>query len=113
MTQTVPPAGNGSVDHHTPRVQQESTEDEFTRGKVQRVVQRKNARLGMTLFFVYLLMYLGFVLANAFSASSMEMPVIAGLNLAIVYGFGLIFSAVVMALVYGFLCQTDEEEETE
>jgi uncharacterized membrane protein (DUF485 family) len=32
--------------------------------------------------------------------------VVAGLNLAIVYGFGLIIAALVLAAVYGWLCRT-------
>lgn len=69
--------------------------------------QRSNARLGLWLFVVYLVLYLGFVFLSAFSAQTMERPVIAGLNLAIVYGFGLIISALVMALIYGFLCKSE------
>lgn len=69
--------------------------------------QRSNARLGLWLFAAYLALYLGFVLLSAFSAQTMEQPVIAGLNLAIVYGFGLIVGALVMALIYGWLCKPD------
>ncbi|TWT97317.1 DUF485 domain-containing protein [Neorhodopirellula pilleata] len=58
--------------------------------------------LGLALFAAYTLLYLGFVLINAFSASTMETVVFAGLNLAIVYGFGLIIAAIVLAFVYGF-----------
>ena len=60
--------------------------------------QRSNARLGLWLFAAYLVLYLGFVFLSAFAAETMEKPVVAGLNLAIVYGFGLIISALVMAL---------------
>ena len=74
---------------------------------------KKNARLGMRLFFIYLVMYLVFVLVNAFSADTMETPAIAGLNLAIVYGFGLIITALVMAFIYGALCKTDPTEEAQ
>ena len=58
--------------------------------------------LGLALFAAYTLLYLGFVFINAFSASTMEIVVFAGLNLAIVYGFGLIIAAIVMAFIYGF-----------
>ncbi|OYP34722.1 DUF485 domain-containing protein [Rhodopirellula sp. MGV] len=70
---------------------------------------RYNARLGLWLFAIYLLLYLGFVLLSAFAASVMERPVLAGLNLAIVYGFGLIIGALVMALIYGAFCKRDTE----
>ena len=69
--------------------------------------QQSNARLGLRLFFVYLALYAGFVLLSAFSASTMERIVVAGLNLAIVYGFALIIGALVMALVYGMLCKRE------
>lgn len=60
------------------------------------------SRLGLSLFFIYSLLYLGFVLLNAFAADVMDVVVVAGLNLAIVYGFGLILAAIAMAFIYGF-----------
>lgn len=71
-------------------------------------MQSKNARLGLKLFFVYLFLYGGFVLINTFSAETMEMTPIAGINLAILYGFGLIVAALVLALIYGALCEADD-----
>jgi len=64
--------------------------------------ERRGARLGMILFLLYTACYLGFVLINAFSPESMDRIVMAGLNLAIVYGFGLILLAILLAFVYGF-----------
>jgi uncharacterized membrane protein (DUF485 family) len=72
-----------------------------------------NTRLGLILFVVYLLFYLGFVLINAFAADVMETIALAGLNLAIVYGFGLILVALLLALVYGFLCRSEPVEGPE
>ena len=72
-------------------------------------VQRANSRLGMRLFAVYLVLYLGFVLISAFAASTMERPVFAGLNLAVVYGFALIIGALVLALIYGVLCKSEPD----
>ena len=65
-----------------------------------------NAKLGMLHFAVYLAFYLGFVFINAFRPGWMETIVLAGLNLAIVYGFGLIIAALLLALLYGHLCRT-------
>ena len=70
-------------------------------------METPNARLGMTLFFVYLLLYGGFVFLNAFAANVMEITPIAGVNLAILCGFGLIVVAIVLALIYGFLCRDE------
>ncbi len=76
-------------------------------------MQTRNSRIGLVLFGIYLLLYGGFVFLNAFSPESMEAIPVAGVNLAIVFGFGLILAAFVLALVYGFLCRaTDENAET-
>lgn len=66
---------------------------------------RRNSRLGLILFAIYLVLYGGFVLLNAFAPQQMERPVLAGVNLAIVYGFVLIAVAFVLALLYGWLCR--------
>ena len=73
--------------------------------------RRFNTRLGLLLFFIYLVLYIGFVLINAFAADQMETIILAGLNLAIVYGFGLIAFALVLALAYGLLCRTEPVED--
>jgi uncharacterized membrane protein (DUF485 family) len=67
----------------------------------------RNARLGLGLFFLYLLIYAGFVALNAFAAEAMGKPVAAfgGVNFAIVYGMGLIVAAFVLALIYMALCK--------
>lgn len=70
-------------------------------------IRQFNTRLGLVLFVIYLLLYAGFVLLNAFSADTMEIIVLAGLNLAIVYGFGLIIAAVFLALIYGVICKSE------
>lgn len=73
--------------------------------------RQHNTRLGLILFAIYFAIYLGFVLLSAFSAGSMETQVLAGLNLAIVYGFALIIGALVMALIYGMMCKSEPIEE--
>ncbi|WP_437187152.1 DUF485 domain-containing protein [Planctomicrobium sp. SH668] len=67
----------------------------------------KNARIGLWLFAVYLLLYSGFVGLNAYSPATMALTPVPGLNLAILYGFFLIVFALVLSLVYGFLCRPD------
>ncbi len=66
----------------------------------------RNSKIGLILFAVYSAFYLGFVLVNAFAAEWVEWVPFLGLNLAIVWGFGLIALALVLALVYGALCAT-------
>lgn len=73
-------------------------------------MQTRESRIGLALFFVYLLFYGGFVLLNAFSPRTMEMTPIPGLNLAVLYGLALIIVAFVLALLYGILCRKRADE---
>jgi uncharacterized membrane protein (DUF485 family) len=66
----------------------------------------RNARLGMVLFCAYLLLYGAFVGLNAFASGVMERIVWQGVNLAVLYGFGLILAAIVLAMVYLWLCRS-------
>ena len=63
-----------------------------------------NATLGLKLFAVYLVLYLGFVLGSAFAPGFMAATPIAGLNVAVIYGIGLIKAAFLLAVVYVLLC---------
>jgi uncharacterized membrane protein (DUF485 family) len=76
----------------------------------EETMDKRNARIGQVLFVIYLLLYGGFVFLNAFAADVMEMIPFAGVNLAIVYGFGLIIAAIVLALLYGVLCKPTDDE---
>jgi uncharacterized membrane protein (DUF485 family) len=67
----------------------------------------RNARIGLILFVVYLAFYAGFVLLAAFSPATMARTPWAGVNLAIWYGFALIAAALILALVYGWLCRVE------
>lgn len=62
------------------------------------------SRVGLILFGVYLVLYSGFVLLAAYSPDTMERTPLAGVNLAIWYGFGLIAVAILLAVIYGLLC---------
>jgi uncharacterized membrane protein (DUF485 family) len=67
-------------------------------------MQSSNVRLGLVLFAVYLALYGGFVGLAAFAPDLMSRTPAAGVNLAIWYGVGLIAAAIVLALIYGWLC---------
>ncbi len=69
-------------------------------------LQAWHARLGLVLFGVYFALYIVFILLAAFDLSRLAASVIGGVNLALVYGFGLIAAAIVLALLYGWLCRT-------
>jgi uncharacterized membrane protein (DUF485 family) len=66
----------------------------------------RNARYGLALFAAYLVLYGGFMVLNAFRPAVMDVIVVAGVNLAIVYGLALIVAALLLALVYGWICRT-------
>lgn len=66
------------------------------------------SRLGVVMFVVYGIVYMGFVAINVLSPAFMEKIVLFGLNLAVVYGLGLIVFALLLALVYNRLCSLRE-----
>jgi len=68
------------------------------------------ARLGVYMFFFYVIIYSGFILINVLSPKTMGVILFAGLNLAIVYGIGLIILAIIMGLIYNYLCTKKEDE---
>lgn len=61
-------------------------------------------RLGAWMFVLYALVYAGFVVVNLVRPGAMEAVLFGGLNLAVVYGFGLIVFALVLALIYSRAC---------
>lgn len=71
------------------------------------------SRLGIWMFILYSLFYALFVAINLYNPLLMEATVIFGLNLATVYGFALIIVALVLALIYDWLCRTQESRPTE
>lgn len=65
-------------------------------------------RLGVWMFVCYSLFYASFVAINLASPTTMEASVLAGMNLATVYGFALIVVALIQALIYDALCRGQE-----
>lgn len=65
-------------------------------------------RFGIIMFVVYSLIYVGFVAINVIEPALMATPIIWGLNLAVVYGVGLIVIALVLALIYNHGCTRRE-----
>lgn len=74
------------------------TEDEIT--------SARNAKLGMKLFLLYLVFYAVYVGLAAFAQDKLRAAGILGLNVAVLYGFGLIIAALLLALVYAWVCRT-------
>ena len=67
-------------------------------------IHARNARYGLLLFVLYLLLYGGFVGISAFSRDTLKQT-FDGVNLALWYGMGLIGAALALACVYMGLCR--------
>ena len=67
-------------------------------------------RLGVVMFIVYGAIYAGFVVINLVIPAHMGDILVAGLDIAVVYGFGLIVLALVLALFYNRACGRKETE---
>ncbi len=65
--------------------------------------------LGVKMFFLYCIVYGGFVAINIINPQLMAKFVTADLNLAVVYGFGLIAFAMILAVIYNALCTNKEK----
>jgi uncharacterized membrane protein (DUF485 family) len=85
MQQTDSPAPSGHEDHPD--------------------IAARNSRYGLVLFAIYLAMYGGFMYLAAFRQDLMAKAPFGGVNLAILYGMGLIVGALVLAVIYMFLCR--------
>jgi uncharacterized membrane protein (DUF485 family) len=70
----------------------------------------KKTRLGVVLFFVYSAIYTGFVIIGTLYPDSLGGRIIANLNLAVVYGMGLIILAAIMGLFYNYFCTKYEKQ---
>jgi len=72
-----------------------------------------NARIGMILFAIYCAIFAGFIYLSAFARDVMARPSVGGMNLAVVYGFGLIFGAFALAVVYMVACRQEPDDRPE
>jgi uncharacterized membrane protein (DUF485 family) len=68
------------------------------------------SKIGLILFGVYSLIYAGFVIINTLSPKTMGTRIFLGLNLAVVYGFGLIILAIIMGVIYNHICTKLEDK---
>lgn len=67
------------------------------------------AKLGLWMFLVYTIIYGSFIVVNLLNPQLMLKDV-GKLNLAVVYGLGLIILALILAFVYNYLCSKAELE---
>ncbi len=75
------------------------------------VVEAHNARLGLWLLSVYVIAYGVFMGLCAFGQETLAQPV-GPLNVALVYGFGLIAGALLLALLYLWFSKTPAAGDT-
>jgi uncharacterized membrane protein (DUF485 family) len=67
------------------------------------------SRIGIWMFLGYSIVYAIFIIFNVVNPKLMGMD-IGMVNLAIVFGFGLIVLALIMAVIYNALCGSAEEK---
>ena len=73
----------------------------------------KKAKLGVWFFLIYTIFYAGFVVIGVVNYELLSHEVALGLNLALFYGVGLIIFAVVLGILYNFLCSRYEDDLNE
>lgn len=66
------------------------------------------SRIGLRLFWVYVLLYAGFMGLVLLRPEWLATRPFGGVNLAIAYGLGLILAALVLSLVYMAACRVVE-----
>jgi uncharacterized membrane protein (DUF485 family) len=66
------------------------------------------SRIGLRLFWVYVLLYAGFMVLVLFRPDLLSLRPFGGVNLAIAYGMGLIAGALILAIVYMAACRAVE-----
>jgi uncharacterized membrane protein (DUF485 family) len=70
----------------------------------------KKTKLGVVLFLIYSAIYAGFVIIGTLDPDSLGGRIFADLNLAVVYGMGLIILAAIMGLFYNYFCTKYEKQ---
>lgn len=68
------------------------------------------AKLGIKLFWLYCVVYMSFVALAVFATEKLKIPVLSGVNLAIIYGMALIVFAIILGLIYNHACTKKENE---
>lgn len=69
--------------------------------------EAKHRQFGLKLFLAYLAVYVGFIALSTLYHETLSSPAMFGMNLAVVYGFGLILLAFVLAMIYLFSASRD------
>jgi uncharacterized membrane protein (DUF485 family) len=67
-------------------------------------------RLGIIMFAIFTPIYLSFILVSVMSPSFMATD-LGQVNVAIMYGFGIIILAVALAVIYNYICSSKEKDD--
>lgn len=67
----------------------------------------KATRVGFALFWIYVLLYFGFIAVVVFRPDVLASRPFGGVNLAIAWGLGLIVAALVLAAISTVACRGD------
>jgi len=67
-------------------------------------------RLGFVMIIFYAIVYFAFIVIAVINPQLMAKDV-GNLNVAIVYGFGIIILAIIQALIYNFVCLKKENDD--
>lgn len=70
------------------------------------------SRVGLALYWVYVLLYAGFMALVLFRPDLLSLRPFGGVNLAIAYGMGLIAGAFLLAVVYMAACRTLDSDRS-
>jgi uncharacterized membrane protein (DUF485 family) len=68
-----------------------------------------SSRIGLALFWIYVLLYAGFMVLVLFRPDLLSLRPFGGVNLAIAYGMGLIAGALLLAVIYMVACRSVED----
>lgn len=71
---------------------------------------KRKTRLGIILFTAYALIYALFVVIGVMYTDTLGVKAIGNLNLAVVYGIGLIVLAAIMGFIYNLICTRMEDQ---
>lgn len=85
----------------------------MTKHETSESYEKHKIKIGIRMTLLYSLIYAGYMILSVFRPVWMESRAILGLNLAVVYGMGLILLAIVFAIVYNQLCKQPSSIEKE
>ena len=71
------------------------------------------ARIGFALFWIYVILYFGFIALVLFRPDVLSSRPFGGVNLAIASGLGLIGAAILLSVVYMVACRVVESPRGE